>query len=118
MRIIKFRAWDKEEKEMLPVITGMHIAMVFENPKKFIPLQFTGLTDKNGKEIYEGDILKFMPSNVENPQFTIGVVHYSETDARYKVDYWSFGTDVYFSNMEIIGNIYENPNLLEEKREG
>jgi hypothetical protein len=61
MREIKFRAWDKEDTKKM-IWTGIPLTdfnvLVKENLKEYAWLQYTGLKDKNGKEIYEEDILK------------------------------------------------------------
>lgn len=68
--------------------------------------EWTGLMDKSGREIYEGDVLSFVP--VDSPKFNAPykpfVVHWKDADARWSD--WSPRGDV-----EIIGNIYENPDL-------
>jgi uncharacterized phage protein (TIGR01671 family) len=77
--------------------------------------QFTGLRDKNGKEIYEGDIVR-AKNGVQ-----IGTVIWVESDCKYVVRWTKDNPTkmVYDSNMssaqwgEVIGNIYENPELLE-----
>ena len=70
-------------------------------------MQYTGLLDKNGKEIFEGDILHVWEHNCDDK----GVVRYSEDRCAFIVG--KYGCTVgEFENIEIIGNIYENKNLL------
>lgn len=81
--------------------------------------QLTGLKDKNGVEIYEGDIVK----NDHSIFHISGVVEYAESEAGFRVkttdkpDYLKLAEDLPFkwSQVEVIGNIYENPELLEAK---
>ena len=97
MREIKFRAWSKEKKVM---IEDIHVPKA-QKDMGHIVMQFTGLKDKNGKEIYEGDIIeddwhlkkeyRFM-----EVKFPLDFIHINECK----------------SHMEVIGNIYENPELL------
>jgi len=112
MREIKFRAWDKDEKEM---IYGMNKCLMNwdglqHNVNKFfdgfIPvMQYTGLEDINGGEIYEGDIV-WDGSVARKIEFKSGCFL-----AVIKQGTYLHAID----NLEIIGNIYENPELMESK---
>lgn len=102
MREIKFRAWDESQKYMAyqgtPDLETLQSFMHHFGDQYL--MQFTGLYDKNGNEIYEGDIIKG-----ETRNFTV------------KFEEGMFTTDVgkYILNgdYEIIGNIHQNPELLE-----
>jgi uncharacterized phage protein (TIGR01671 family) len=86
--------------------------------KDCILMQYTGLKDKNGKEIYEGDILRWRDSReLEIRWGSVGWVFYSDLfrswnrpDGDTCNEYNTYG---YLQHSEIIGNIYENPELLE-----
>lgn len=110
MREIKFRARNAELPRCW--IYGYFIiqndeCFILNDDGKFKVIagtqeQYTGLKDKNGKEIYEGD-------KIGN-----GVVRWSDLHAQFKIVGKDFETDmVYASSREVIGNIYENPELLE-----
>lgn len=126
MRDIKFRAWDNVNNQMLDVqelnfedcfyggYTTVKTTMYSDyfDIREMPIMQYTGLHDKNGKEIYEGDILKSMQWN------DIYLVKYIRT-AFYlcrkgnkgfnKITTWNNA-----EKSEVVGNIYENPELLKE----
>ncbi len=126
-REIKFRMWDKIDLQMRPVIQ-FHIhgdwvscpVQVNEDDlgleqrklEDIELMQFTGLKDVNGKRIYEGDILKTNRNFFSSLTLT-GEVYWFNTEQRF-----GLRDNVYYLNSkheyEIIGNIYENPNLLEK----
>ena len=124
MREIKFRAWDKENKKMMKV-SSLHLEnkeiSVKENGTFHLfrmqdLMQYTGLKDKNDKEIYEGEIRFFRDENMkyivvwQDAAFIIKSIEirkYSEKMC------WLDDTEIC---CEIIGNVYENKNLLEENK--
>ena len=119
MREIKFRAWDSSKKIMH---FGREFSIALNGDIRFLDvspcdyalrdqeiMQFTGLLDKNGKEIYEGDIVKYDDSSfgIPNAGYRKCVVAYIAPEfAPYALSNVS-GRDV-----EIIGNIHENPELV------
>ena len=117
-RTIKFRAWDKRNKKML--YDGIILAMsdcsrhsTYYGYKGRIPdlidlMQFTGLHDRNGKEIWEGDRLKYLPTGV------VYEVEWDATDVRFSVcaqndDFLMALGDCDLADAEVIGHIYESP---------
>jgi uncharacterized phage protein (TIGR01671 family) len=152
MKPIKFRVWDKENNEMAEVVEilfdqyggidvrtsrRMGINEYALGPNSLI--QFTGLLDKNGKEIYEGDIVKYTrkhwycPGHPEHNKDLVDIctVYWDEekhgfgkdsmstrdkTLRVYSSGYLGFNDERADKNIvEVIGNIYENPDILDEK---
>lgn len=80
--------------------------------------QYTGLTDKNGKKIFEGDIVKYKANATYLGRFfeCIGNVEYNEKSAFYAVDAkYAKNYDYFPLRCEVIGNKWDNSELLEEK---
>ena len=132
MREIKFRFWDKKRKYMYEVASlhftrnkvmshikpglGGHVRDLDSND--IILMQYTGLKDKNGKEIYEGDIVKstmHYGDDFGNPvgeaEGQIIEVKWLEKKGEQMVGFSFFPCDDMY-DLEVIGNIYENPELL------
>jgi len=112
MREIKFRAWDKDNKIMLGDITPSIIPLGVNDliqGTTLIPMQFTGLKDKNGVDIYEGDIVK-IPMQPKYKSIWIVIFQDGAFCLTDKI-----GVRCLFKNkykLEVIGNIYESPELL------
>ena len=123
-RIIKFRAWDKVIKSMR--YGAEHsLTMCLMNPNDFEVMQYTGLKDKKDKEIYEGDILlvpnhSTMSDPMGESSFCPVVVETGAFGYRQGFMFESF-ISLYghgcksVDEEEVIGNLYENPELLEGK---
>ena len=112
-RSIKFRAWDTIEKRWgeSEYTTDDFFGDNFNPrpPKEFVFCQFIGLLDNNGKEIYEGDILKggeHWDGDWNNSNFT--VTYRDGCFFPFGAGDWEKESNAY----EIIGNIYSNPELL------
>ena len=116
MREIKFRAWDKNLNEMRFDIKipsdyterhgNLDLLNMFQSlSQRYVFMQYTGLKDKNGKQIYEGDILKC--------ELYFGAVEWIEDWAMFAINNDRLESLILWASVsEIIGNIYENPELL------
>ena len=83
---------------------------LFKGNKDSPVMQYTGLEDKNGKEIYEGDIVKDDNKKIHEVRFlNASFVIYGEYNN--KIQHWVIGQKK-ATQLKIIGNIYENPELL------
>ena len=125
--IPKFRAWLKEEQRMVDVreMTFMYDEVYlisdvtgFYAYEEFKLMQFTGLKDKNGKEIFEGEVVKYEVGRntyTEEVAYDKNFAGFGVKDAKANVVF-TFGEIRLMSSaisLEVIGNIYENPGLLE-----
>ena len=128
MRTIKFRIWDKSIKKwmfgyeilggfsLIGEITLMgelsRISLKKLSNDDYAVMQYTGLKDKNGKEIYEGDVLEI---DNDSPPLVVG---WGNKFASFVLDKYGWASSHYFmegcdnKDSQVIGNIHENPELL------
>lgn len=109
-RPIKFRAWDRLTKTMFePMdLRSSYARLNGFGSQGYELMQYTGLKDKNGKGIYEGDIVKASYRNT--PQVVEWIAKYAGFSIGGAMPERPVNSD--FTDWEIIGNIYENPELL------
>ena len=126
----KFRAWVKDEKRMLPVgdlDTSYKLVYLEEDNgyryerdfDEIELMQSTGLKDKNGKEIYEGDIVRYKgywSTRVEEVSYDKNFAYFGLKNSVADIIY-SFGDlpeYIDLKSLKVIGNIYKNPELLKK----
>ena len=110
MREIKFRAWSPKMKAMLSweIVKGMMAELLLTESEANIPMQYTGLKDRNEKEIFDGDIC-LIDTKRGREKTEINIQYIWEA-----IGYRNAKNDIAM-NLEVIGNIYENPELLKEQ---
>ena len=124
--IPKFRAWDKRFSEFVEDFfasedgkiykkstdTGYGIAISRETSDKVILMQSTGLKDKNGKEIFEGDVVKMSKDVYSEPTYYEVVRH---RGGAYRLESKQHGCELWLRHTDcnVVGNIYENKELLD-----
>lgn len=140
MRTIKFRAWDKEQNEMIDSkrdkhedydeywhdVYSLQLGLIesISKDERFVLMQFTGLHDKNGKEIFEGDVVKdkkythevrFGEEDVDASdyeRYSVGIVGFYMTNYLGEKEEFDAINSQNSKDLEVIGNIYSNPILL------
>lgn len=139
MRAIKFRAWDFDKNKMFygyeldkPNMIDFNgnvyktgntgkmceygcSAEYINKAENCVLMQFTGLLDKNGKEIYEADIVLYdrnIHKDIDTAKFK--VVWAKDRYVLQEINHKYYIDDVTWELVEVIGNIYENPELLKE----
>ena|ERR1043165_476388 len=113
MREIKFRAWNMKNAFYTDRFVESNLFNLIRSGEPV--MQFTGLHDKNGKEIYEGDIMRHVPDG--NAPHLPFIVSWSEILLAWSIHdearKWCEYLNERKHNYIVIGNIYENPELLE-----
>jgi uncharacterized phage protein (TIGR01671 family) len=129
----KFRVWDVKNKKVLPesyfailgngklivTLSGYYNDFTNTNQDDYVIQQYTGLTDENDKEIYEGDILMYKTGSIPTTG-VIGQVLYEADEGGYIFQWERKGPNQHHINLNcdlafesvIVGNILENPELL------
>lgn len=142
MRTIKFRVWDSKRNLLLRIglidissntiynaksEDGYEFSYVDKESKRYfedkenwgvyqdlIIMQYTGVTDKNGKEIFEGDILKCFNGSQDKVGTLVHVCYDDTYTGYYPFNRDEVGFNTNSNSIEVIGNIYEHKHLLKE----
>ena len=126
--ILRYRAWDTTNKEMFKdtfSITESGQVVVVEQEDVMCPpdyvfvdnlviMQSTGMVDRNGNIIFEGDIVKMSKDVYSEPTYYEVVRH---RGGAYRIESKQHGCELWLrhADCEVVGNLYENPELLEDK---
>lgn len=119
MREIKFRAWEPNAKKMsyrtLYQISMQGFGLPIESSETVI-MQYTGLKDKNGNEIYEGDCFQIKKVSKKGSETGIAIIVWDNSCSKYRLDDTledgEYNLHYFAKNQEVIGNIHENPELI------
>jgi len=134
VREIKFRAWDTKKGcwtdtsslgiRLDGLAIGLDEGFLRHNPADVIMMQYTGLKDKNGKEVYEGDIIESLEEKRDSvrkgERGKVVYCDYGFCAESLPPDDWDVMSPSFSINVgpiKVIGNIYENPELLKEEGE-
>jgi uncharacterized phage protein (TIGR01671 family) len=127
MRELKFRAWNNDDDEMYQVLSvdfeagtcevdgdGLELSWRdesrIETQQECVLMQFTDLTDKNGRAVYEGDVVRFADTYGQGGPH-VASVEYKDGAFRDSSFRYVLGERKSFE-IEVIGSIYSNPELL------
>ena len=131
MREIEFRAWDKKYEcmddygfyirsdgrvfEPASTIYNTPNTQIEEVKDRYILMQYTGLKDKNGNKIFEGDILKGVNGSINGEPWKFGpyIIEYEHEKSGFNVPFWGTEEDYDGTHwFEVVGNIHDNPEMV------
>jgi len=128
MRDIKLRAWVELDKALRPVceIASAQVKIILNNSEQVtryrsvcVLEQFTDLLDKNGKEVYEGDVVKLFTDYSFVVIYKHGSFGYMSKSGDYIAfagnKHFRFGSKSESAYIEVIGNVHQNSDILEKK---